>query len=320
MLDLLRDIYRRAYWLPTDFRELRGAGWPDHLIYFGGTAFGDDLLLGSVLHELHARRVGRLAVISRLTELFDHYPFPLAVLDETHWPALGAMLRWGRRATKPEYICGLTPPDIEIPGNGHIIAEMARNAGMRGPVRLRTWLYLTEAERERGGRIPNQAAIQCTSKTSVNACANKLWPVDRYQRVVDENRDRLAFVQIGSLGDPPLRGALDLRGQTTLRESAAILSQSRVFVGYVGFLMHLARAVECRSVIVFGGREHPSQSGYVANENLFTALPCSPCWRLFTCVADHQCMEAIRASDVTNAITRALARTGPLETALESIP
>jgi hypothetical protein len=320
MIALLREAYRRLYWLPNDLGELSNARWPKHLIYFGGAGFGDDLLLGSVLHELNARGVRRLAVISRLTELFDGYPFPVAVLDESHWPALNAMLRWGRRVTKPVYYRGFEPPDIDVPSKGHIIAEMVRHCGIRGPVRLRTWLYLTEAERGKGICEPNQAAIQCVSTNSVNPSPNKLWPPERYQEVVDQNRGRLRFVQLGSRNDPPLNGVRDLRGRTTIRESAAILSQSRVFVGYVGFLMHLARAVGCRSVIVFGGREHPSQSGYIANENLFTPLPCSPCWRWVSCVADHRCMDAIRAGDVTDAITRALARTGPLETAEEVIP
>ena len=55
---------------------------------------------------------------------------------------------------------------------------------------------------------------------------------------------------------PPLKGALDLRGKTGLREAAAILSNSLVFIGQVGFLMHLARAVDCRSVIVYGGQRN----------------------------------------------------------------
>ena len=90
----------------------------------------------------------------------------------------------------------------------------------------------------------------------------------------------------------------DLRGKTTLRESAAILSRSLAFVGQVGFLMHLARAVECRAVILYGGREHPSQSGYSCNENLYSEVGCSPCWRLNSCPYDKECMRRISAADV----------------------
>jgi ADP-heptose:LPS heptosyltransferase len=101
-----------------------------------------------------------------------------------------------------------------------------------------------------------------------------------------------------------------LRGKTTIRESAAILSNSMVFVGLVGFLMHLARAVECRSVIVYGGREAPWQSGYSSNENLYTPMHCSPCWLWNRCDYDRECMNLISVEDVTAATERQVARAG----------
>ena len=42
--------------------------------------------------------------------------------------------------------------------------------------------------------------------------------------------------------------------------------------------MHMARAVDCPSVIVYGGRLRPDQIGYICNENLYNAVECSPCW------------------------------------------
>ena len=79
------------------------------------------------------------------------------------------------------------------------------------------------------------------------------------------SQEKSSFIQIGSTADPPLQRVRDLRGATGIREAAAILYHARLYVGTVGFLMHLARAVECPSVIVFGGREAPWQSGYVCN-------------------------------------------------------
>ena len=319
---LLRTVYRRLYWLPRDLLALRRAGRPDWIVYFGGKGFGDDLLLSSVLHELRRRDSGRLAVITRLTEIFEHSPDTDVVLNND-WRALEAQLRFGRRGVHPFYYRGLAEPDVDIAPPGHIIAEMCLQSGLTGEVELRPWLFLQSAELAAGLRTTSarpQVAIQCMSAASVNAAPNKVWPSERYQEVVDQNRDRFDFVQLGSLQDPPLRGALDLRGRTTIRESAAILARSAATVCYVGFLMHLARAVDARAVVVFGGREHPSNSGYPCNENLFTLLPCSPCWRRQTCVADHACMTAIEAVHVTRALDRLLARrSDPLELDRETI-
>src|SRR6185503_652567 len=48
----------------------------------------------------------------------------------------------------------------------------------------------------------------------------KWWETRRYQEVVDHFRGRIQFVQIGEFGHhhPRLRGVIDLRGETDLRE------------------------------------------------------------------------------------------------------
>lgn len=70
--------------------------------------------------------------------------------------------------------------------------------------------------------------------------------------------------------------------------------------------MHLARAVECPSVIVFGGREAPWQTGYICNSNLYSAVPCAPCWLSNNCDFDRQCMSSISVADVVSAIRQML--------------
>ena len=113
---------------------------------------------------------------------------------------------------------------------------------------------------------------------------------------------------------------MDLRGQTSLRETAAILASSQLFVGQVGFLMHLARAVDCRSVIVYGGRETPEQSGYPCNVNLYSPVACSPCWRLNSCPFDRICLDMINADDVIAGVEQQVARAGAtLETTTDVI-
>ena len=75
--------------------------------------------------------------------------------------------------------------------------------------------------------------------------------------MANELRQEATILQIGHPDDPPLSGVTDLRGQTTTRELASILKNSLLHIGLVSFPMHLARAVDCRAVIVFGGREGP---------------------------------------------------------------
>jgi hypothetical protein len=192
----------------------------------------------------------------------------------------------------------------------HLISIMCQKAGITGEITLRPYLHLTAEEKERGVRVRRQVAIMSSGLDAKHAMLNKNWPLERYQGVVSVLRDHYGFVQVGSRNDPPLDGALDLRGKTSLRETAAVLHCSLAFVGQVGFLMHLARAVDCRAVIVYGGRETPAQSGYRCNENLYSAVHCSPCWRLNTCPYDRMCLDRIGVYDVIEALARQVARAG----------
>jgi ADP-heptose:LPS heptosyltransferase len=134
----------------------------------------------------------------------------------------------------------------------------------------------------------------------------KEWYPSRFQEVVDRFCSSITFVQIGRKADFSLRNVIDLRGKTSVRETASVLSNSIGFVGLVGFLMHLARAVDCRSVIVYGGRESPEQSGYSANINLYNPLSCSPCWGWQHCDYEKKCMDQITASNVNKAVKQLL--------------
>jgi hypothetical protein len=157
----------------------------------------------------------------------------------------------------------------------HLISILCQKAGITGTISLKPDLVLTPGELQLGRRAPLQVAIQSSGLDARYPMRNKNWSLERYQGVVSALKNRYDFVQVGSRNDPPLEGALDLRGQTTVRETAAVLHGSLAFVGQVHQESHLARAVECRSVIVYGGRETPAQSGYPCNENLYSAVICS---------------------------------------------
>jgi len=300
-------------WIPTPARlggmvwaartVLRAGGFPElGLIFYGG--MGDDLMCTAAAHELKKRGAGKLWQFTAYPDLFEGNPSVTAVPADFRLYRLCDMFRSPRRALEyPE------------PPTRHLIATICAAAGVRGEVALRPYLYLTEAERRAGRRTARtQVAIQSSSVGARYPMRNKQWPHARFQAVADALAADFDLVQLGSTSEPALDGCLDLRGKTTIRETAGILAASRMFVGLVGGLMHLARAVECRSVIVYGGREHPAQSGYSANENLYWDGPCAPCWQRDDCDYDRRCLEAIMPETVIAAARRVAER---VETPLE---
>jgi len=122
----------------------------------------------------------------------------------------------------------------------------------------------------------------------------KWWDTKRYQQVVDHFRGRILFVQVGEKGHhhPPLKGVLDLRGQTDTRELIRLVYHSQGVLCGVTFLMHLAAAVEVKGgkpkrrpcVVVAGGREPPHWEAYPNHQFIHTvgSLFCCDnggCWK-----------------------------------------
>ena len=62
---------------------------------------------------------------------------------------------------------------------------------------------------------------------------------------MDHFRDRILFVQVGEKGHyhPPLKGVLDMRGKTTLRDLIRLMYHADGVVCPVTLHMHLAAAV-----------------------------------------------------------------------------
>jgi hypothetical protein len=294
-------------------------GLPDIMLQFGG-GIGDELLLTSVARELKKRRPHlRIWQVSHSGDLLKCNPDYDRIFSMDHWPLRYALFLEKRRC-RLSYAVEVIPRKQEIPPDIHIIAELCRKAGVRGDVSLRTYVFLTDDEKSAGLLSERQIALQCINGDAYpTVMRNKVWYPGRFQKAVDMIRTgsngRIMILQLGTEGDPLLRGVTDLRGRTSLRESAAILSHSECFIGTPGFLMHLARAVECRSVIIYGGREHSSQTGYICNENLNSYPECAPCWKWDDCAYERQCMDMIREEDVVAAYEKIRTRRHlPLET------
>ena len=307
MVPYVRPPLDYARLAPSAVTLLARHGRPDLFVHAIGAGIGDDLLCTAMFRELRRRGTHSFWVTTRHPQLYRHnHDVRVVVPPYDRYDIVLKQL--GTRVVYPWYT-GYNPAfdrDEPMPEQ-HLIALICQKAGITGEIALRPYLALTPEETAGGRLVPRQIAIQSSGLDAKHAMLNKNWSLAGYQGVVDALRDRYQFVQVGSAGDPPLDGALDLRGKTSLRETAAVLAGSLAFVGQVGLLMHLARAVDCRSVIVYGGRETPAQSGYPCNVNLYSPVRCSPCWRLNTCPYDRACLAMIGVDEVVHGLEAQLA-------------
>jgi hypothetical protein len=288
---------------------------PQVILYFG-FALGDDLLCTAALRELRNRGCGRVLMISDHRELFvgnpdAAYVRPLWKRYDRHGSTVAICQRfvriWGGRFARLEY-APMVGPDRRRQPLRHIVAEMCAAAGVTGKIDIRPYMNLSVEEITSARWACDVILIQSSCMNARHAFRNKEWFLERFHGVVEALRNEITFVQIGVADDPPLPGVRDLRGTTSLRETASLLHHARLFVGLEGFLAHLARAVDCPSVIILGGRNASWQIGYSCNSYLSSALPCSPCWRESTCDTGRACMKEVTVTDVVAAIRRMLAR------------
>ena len=271
--------------------------------FFTIGSFGDHLMCTSTFHEWAKRGIRKQWMLSHIEDLFQNNPNVHSVFPD-EW-RINKLLNYSQ--CKPiELWYGATNGDYDRVGSErtHILEEILYRGGITGSAELRPYMYLTNFEKDKGCHSDNQVVIMSGSPNAPIPMMNKEWYVERYQRVVDNLSPRYNLIQLGFKNDPALRNVKDLRGKTKIRESASILFNSLFFIGQVGFLMHLARAVDCPSVIIFGGKEKPEESGYICNENLYTALECSPCWKMNTCEYERRCMDMITVDDVLAGVER----------------
>jgi len=281
-------------------------GCPERILHFG-IGPGDDLLCTVVLHELKRRGENNNWIMSKNPELFLNNRDVEQVVPIDYRFREYAWIR-GKKWQVLEYAHIDVENDRSESPQRHIIAELCGRLGIQGEITMRPYFSLNEAERAKAAWADGLIVIQSSGLGGQMRMRNKQWFPERFQDVVSHLKGTFKFVQLGSANDPALDGVIDLRGKTGIRESAAVLANCRLFLGNVGFLMHLARAVECPSVILFGGREAPWQSGYSSNLNLYSAVPCAPCWLWNKCDHDRVCMDKIAARDVVQALEQMAAR------------
>jgi len=297
--------YRRRELIEKVFSKLsalieKSKRLPDVALMADWAGMGDALMYGTIAHELKKKRSLIIEINSKHGELYKGNPDIDIVSASSERKAFLRKKLPKNNIISPRYWF-----DEDSHPSNHILKILCKQAGVSGEIELRTYIHLARNELD---QVPHSmragVAIQSQGKLSWWGI-NKNWYPNRFQEVVDNLKSRFPIIQLGTYSDPFLSGCIDMRDKTSLRSAAAILYWSRCFVGQVGGLMHLARAVDTRSVIVYGGFEKPWQSGYDVNINISSSVDCSPCWKIQECLP-RKCMDNISSQVVIEAAEKIL--------------
>jgi ADP-heptose:LPS heptosyltransferase len=163
------------------------------------------------------------------------------------------------------------------------------------------------------------------------SCAARRYDATRYadaMRMLHE-RTSLPFVLLGSARERELTSfvrrtsavdAIDLAGETSLGELAALIARASLLIANDSGPMHIADAVSCPMVVLYAGTEYESQ--WAPRQAPATLLrretACSPCYA-FECPYDMECLD-IPAEEVALAAIERLRATAPPEPEMASTP
>jgi ADP-heptose:LPS heptosyltransferase len=267
---------------------------PERIFYANG-GIGDELMVTAIAAA--ARAAGRpIHLIAAYPDFWRGNSDPASLqtdVERWHYASLRGWIR--TRIIHLGYKTGAP---------GHIAEQMAAHTGIRLPPGWRPVFDVTSAAGP-AARDPKLIVVQNSCSGARYSASTKEWPNDRWLALARRLTPDFQLVQIGTPSDPLLVGARDLRGRTTLREAAQILSGAALFLGLESGLQHIAAATSTPSVIIFGGRSRPTETGYPFNVNLTRSPACVGCGLNSGCTHEMICMD-ISVDEVEAAVRRSL--------------
>jgi heptosyltransferase-2 len=207
----------------------------------------------------------------------------------------------------------------------HLVAELERQLYGASTVETRepdTGLCVTDARlreaqlllRESGARPGRLLVAMCPGSTNSRA---KRWPAERFAAVADMLTEKVGaeVVLVGAAEELDISEGVArqmrarpvvLTGKTDLAQTAAVLKASDLLVTNDTGPAHVAAAVGCPVVVIFGPTNPFTTRPFSPTAEVVRRPPdCAPCM-LRDCPIDHRCMTAITPGDVFERAAHAL--------------
>ena len=260
------------------------------------TGIGDVLLLTSLIESIKKKYPKiRINVLTKHSDLLKHNK-NISTINQR--ASLFTFRHWYleiRQSKNPEK---------------HILTESLEKLVL-SPEIQKPKFFITEKEREkRDNLLKNFKGKPLIAINTVCKEPTKDWIPSYWHELIDRLTDKHIIVQLGDQNEIQSDKVVSFAGKLGIRESIAVLEKCNLFIGGVSFLMHAASAVGVRSVIIYGGRETPQNSGYDNNINLYQKIDCGPCWIHEedgeVCQNNLECLARIKVDTVLESINQIL--------------
>lgn len=264
-------------------------------LYYTGGGLGDELMFTAVAAEAR-KRGSALHVLTDRPGVWESNTDAVSVQT--------GVGKWFNAKNRGLIKTEITHLSCQNGIHVHLAAQMADLVGLGLP---ENWAPVYRP-RSPAHVEPGAVVIQNSCRGALYAAVTKEWPFERWDQLAERlTSEGHKLVQLGTPLDPPVQGAVDLRGKTELPRAASILEQAKLFIGLESGLMHLAAAVRVPAVIIYGGRTRPWETGYPWQWHAANmAVSCAGCALNSGCPQNVKCMDSITLDLASEMIAKAL--------------
>ena len=162
-------------------------------------------------------------------------------------------------------------------------------------------------------RLENGYVVFCPFTTR----PQKHWFEDRWVTLASRIDDKfgLPIVMLGGPGDKEAagrieslagQGLMNLTGQTSLRQAAALIKHAKGLIGVDTGLSHMGIAFNTPTVNLFGSTAPYLDTTRDNAVVIYHAMSCSPCRRNPVCDGDFTCMRKITEDEVIDTLSKVM--------------
>lgn len=127
------------------------------------------------------------------------------------------------------------------------------------------------------------------------------WPVEKYRKLIHSFKDYTFLIIDTECVLEMYSNCINITS-LSLREKAALIKASDLFLGPDSGPMHIAGAVNTKSIVLFGATPSRSRINHYSNHYAVSSnQSCSPCW-YNNCPFEIKCMNAIDSNIVCELI------------------
>ncbi len=148
---------------------------------------------------------------------------------------------------------------------------------------------------------------------------HKRWVIENYSNLIKkiEQYHYATFLLVGTKNDldlgeyikkqHPKSSIINLIAQTTVEQLAAVFKRTDILIGNDGGAIHLAAAVNCKTISIISGIEYPYSIepwGFI-NYAVRHSVSCSPCYSMTECPLKHnKCLTELPVDKVYEMFTK----------------